>query len=235
MKKVPTIGPEAIAPDITLIVGKDRVTVSRIRSGHRFAFRLRDAARLMANNAHAVTSEEPLELQPLVIAAVILAYSFLEAGLNEFIFLNATASKSPLSDTEKAIIQTIRSEDLRPRRQNTLQLFNTMLRILRKEELATAREPYRAADAVRALRNLLVHPRPELGITTFSNDPNEDLSRQQPIARQLRQYLNLDRSATFPPDVLTSKCAGWAVRACESFFAEFVKRSGVDPGFLTDQ
>ena len=108
-----------------------------------------------------------------------------------------------------------------------------MLRILKETELAEDREPYRAAEAVRSLRNQLVHPKPGR-VTTFSDDPNEDLSQQQPITRQLRDYLNLDRSATFPEHVLTAKCAAWAVRSCESFFREFVSRSGVSPGFLTD-
>jgi hypothetical protein len=157
----------------------------------------------------------------------------LNAGLSEF-FLNATACRSALTTTETGIIQAIQSERLLPRHQSTLELFNMMLRILKKEQLSRSNEPYRAADAVRALRNLLVHP--VLGrVTTFSHDPSEDLSQQQPITKQLRPYLKLDRSATFPADILTAKCAVWAVRSCERFFAEFVKRSGVDPGFLTER
>jgi len=58
------------------------------------------------------------------------------------------------------------------------------------------------------------------------------LSEQQPIPKQLRQHLKLDRSSTFPADILTSQCAQWAVKACEVFFSEFVKRSEVDCGFL---
>ena len=218
---------------IELILGEDQVTVSRITSGFRFAVELMFAARLMANKARSIADGDKFERLAFVTAAVILACSFLEGGLNEFIFLNATSKESPLSDAQKAVIEAIRSEGLRPRGQHTLQLFNMMLRISKKEPFRKNEEPYRATDAVRNLRNLLVHPKPGY-ITTFSDDPNEDLSQQQPIAKQLRDYLDLDRSATFPRDILTSKCATWAVRSCESFFREFVSRSGVSPGFLTD-
>ena len=56
--------------------------------------------------------------------------------------------------------------------------------------------------------------------------------------RERRQALDIFarvlRAPTFPQDVLTSKCALWAGKACENFLDEFVKRSGVDPGFSTD-
>jgi hypothetical protein len=170
-----------------------------------------------------------------VTGAVILAYSFLEAGLNEFILHNAIACESPLSDTEKAMINLVGSEDLRPReKHNTLQLFNIMLRLSKKSPLREGEQPYRSANNVRQLRNMLIHPRP-VWVTTFSEDPKENLSEQQKIVRQLRTDLRLDRNATFPRGILNSKCAVWAVRSCENFFREFVKRSGVEPGFVTDR
>jgi hypothetical protein len=166
------------------------------------------------------------------MAAVILAWSSLDAALTEFILLNATECKSPLSDVEKAIINAIGCEDLRPlERQHTLQLFNMMLRLLKRAPLAESKQPYQSANRVRQLRNMLVHPKPGQ-VVTFSENPNENLSEQQKIVRQLRSDLNLDRDATFPRDILTSKCADWAVSSCESF-QEFVKRSGVSPGFVT--
>jgi len=189
----------------------------------------------MANKASTTTGEPSHELRSFVTAAVVLAYSFLDAGLNEFIYLNAQASET-LKEAEKTAIAAIASKDLRRKwrpGQTTLQLFNAILRTLKREELANEQEPYCAAEAVRSLRNLLVHPKPSR-VTTFSDNPNEDLSQQQKITIQLRDYLDLDRSATFPAHVLTAKCAAWAVSSSLAFFAEFVKRSGVSPGFLTD-
>ena len=156
----------------------DQVKISRITNTSRFAVELLIATRLMANKASTATGEPSHELRSFVTAAVVLAYSFLEAGLNEFIYLNAQANGT-LSEAEKMAIADIASQDLRGEwreSKTTLELFNVILRTLNKEELAKGRQPYGAAEAVRSLRNLLVHPKP-VRVTTFSDDPNEDLSR----------------------------------------------------------
>ena len=211
--------------------GRSRVT--RVTSEFRFAFELRSAARLMANKAGAVNDEDSFELRAFVMAAIILAWSSLDAALNEFVLVNATKRETPLSDVEKAIINAIGAENLRPReRQHTLQLFNMMLRLLKKSQLEESEQPYQSANLVRRLRNMLVHPKPGW-VVTFSENPKENLSEQQQIVKQLRCDLRLDRDATFPRDILTSQCANWAVFSCESFLREFVKRSGISPGFLT--
>jgi len=81
---------------IDLIVDRERgqTTVSRVTSQFRFAFELRNAARVMANKAGAVDDTAGFELRAFVIAAVILAWSSLDAALNEFILLNAAEGKN---------------------------------------------------------------------------------------------------------------------------------------------
>ena len=228
-KKAPVSGTYI---DVIWDIERGQSRVARVESGYRFAFELKNAARVMANKARAV-DKDSYELRAFVTGAVTLAWSFLGAALNEFILLNAVESESPLSETEKATIKAIGSEDLRPRgRSSTLELFNMILRLLKKRPLVESEQPYRSAEAVRLLRNELVHPRP-YSVVTFSENPNENLSEQQKIVRQLRQDLKLDRNAIFPRDILNSKCADWAVRSCESFLREFVQRSGVSPGFVT--
>jgi hypothetical protein len=232
-KKTPILGPYGHHVELIVDMERGLSRVHRVTSGFRFAFELRNAARLMANKARAVADKDGFELRAFVMAAVILAWSSLDAALNEFILLNATEPKSPLSDVEKAIINAIRSEGLRPReRQHTLQLFNMILRLMKKPQLAENKQPYQSANCVRFLRNMLVHPEPG-SVVTFSENPNENLSEQQKIVKQLRSHLKLDRDATFPRDILNSRCADWAVAACETFLDEFVKRSGVSPGFVT--
>ena len=185
---------------MVLILDRERgqTRIARVESGYRFAFELKNAARVMANKARALAREDSFELRAFVTGAVILAWSSLDAALSEFILLNALEPKSPLSDEQKAIIQAIGSEDLRPRRRpQTLELFNMMLRLLKKPPLVETEQPYRSANAVRHLRNELVHPKPGR-VVTFSENPNENLSEQQKIVRQLRHDLDLDRDATFP-------------------------------------
>jgi len=232
-KKTPTGGPYGKKVDVIVDMERGHSRVARVTSEFRFAFELRNAARVMANKARAVDDEDSFELRAFVMAAIILAWSSLDAALSEFILLNATKPKSPLSDVEKAILTAIASENLRPReRQHTLQLFNMILRLLKKSQLAESEQPYQSANLVRHLRNILVHPKPGW-VVTFSENLNENLSEQQQIVKQLRPHLKLGRDATFPRDILTSKCTKWAVSSCESFLREFVKRSGVSPGFVT--
>jgi hypothetical protein len=112
----------------------DEARVSRITRTYRFAFELMIAARLMANRASTATGEPSHELRSFETAAVVLAYSFLEAGLNEFIYLNAQASGT-LSEAERAAIADIASKDLRQqwrKNRTTLELFNEILRKLKK-------------------------------------------------------------------------------------------------------
>jgi hypothetical protein len=220
---------------ITIISDGENVRIARIESEFRFAFELKNAARVMANQACDATDEESYQLRAFVTGAVILSYSYLEAALNEYIFLNFTADGSPLSESEKAIVTAIATENLRPRgRVNTLQQFNTLLRLLKKPELTVDQQPFRSANLVRSLRNLLVHPVPGR-VVTFVENSETNLSDQQTIVKQLRSHLGLERHATFPRDILTSKCAAWAVSSCEMFLREFVIRSGVEPGFATDK
>ena len=72
-----------------VIVDRDRgqSRVYRVTSRYRFAFELKNAARVMANKARAVDDENGFELRAFVTGAVILAYSYLDAALNEFILL----------------------------------------------------------------------------------------------------------------------------------------------------
>ena len=219
-KKTPAAGPYGATIDVILDMQREQSRIARVKSGYRFAFELKNAARVMANKARAVDDEDSFELRAFVTGAVILAWSSLDAALNEFILLNAVERESPLTDAEKAIIRAIGSEDLLPRkRRGTLELFNMMLRLLKKPPLVENEQPYRSAEAVRLLRNELVHPKPTDWIITFSENPNENLSEQQKMVKRLRQDLNLDRDAIFPRDILNSKCADWAVRSCGKFFS----------------
>jgi hypothetical protein len=231
-KKIPK-GPPGESISVVLSGGQARIV--RIESEYRFAFELKNAARVMLKRAKAVKAKDYYERQAFVTGAIVLAYSYLNAGLNEFIFLNALADDSPLKADEKAIIRAMAEEDLRPQKdsQNVLELYNVILRLLNKQSFEAGKPPFQAANMVRILRNLLIHPEPGR-VVTFLEDPKSALSDQQDIVRKLRSHLKLHRNATFPVDVLTVSCAQWAVSSCEAFFSEFVKRTGVNPGFITE-
>lgn len=215
--------------------GTDRV--AKIEQGFTFAFELRNAARVMVNHAETI-DEAPnrhFELRAFVHGAIVLAYASLEAALNETIHLNALDPNGPLGEIDRKVLTVLGQENLQPRdKAHALKMFNMLLRILQKPEMPTGENPYQAANLVRVLRNMLIHPIPGR-VVTYIDDEDFDYSSQQDIVKQLRSHLRLKRDATFPERVLTKKCASWAVESTEAFLHEFVVRSGIDPGFITER
>ncbi len=233
----PTV-PVATRGDHVVIVTDANGTtrVSQIESEYTFAFELRQAARVMTNSAKQ-TEDGPRthwQLRAFIHGAIILSYASLEAALNEIVHLNALEEKSPLTEAERKVFHTIGQEGLRAREENnTLQQYNMLLRILGKPVMNVGANPFQAANLVRMLRNMLVHPIPGR-VVTFVEREEFDYSSQQSIVKKLKVPLGLKANATFPADVITKRCAAWAVDSCEKFLHEFVTVSGIDPGFITD-
>ncbi len=223
--------------ELVVVTESDGTTrVSRIESEYTFAFELRQAARVMTNSAKH-TEEGPTthwQLRAFIYGAIILSYASLEAALNEIVHLNALEEKSPLTEAERKVFHTIGQESLRPREENnTLQQYNMLLRILGKPVMNAGENPFLAANLVRMLRNMLVHPIPGR-VVTFVEGEGFDYSSQQRIVKKLKPALHLKTNATFPADVITRECAAWAVDSCETFLHQFVTISGIDPGFITN-
>jgi hypothetical protein len=233
----PRVLPTMVGDHVTIVSEKGGTPrVTHVEHEYLFAFELRNAARVMSNHAKA-TDDGPdttWQLRAFIHGAIILSYASLEAALNEFIHLRALDAKSSLNDAERAVVYAIGQEGLVPRGEsNTLKRFNLILRVLGRPELDPGDAEYQNANLVRILRNMVVHPLPGR-VTTFTESEAFDYSAQQEITKRLRTALGLNKSATFPKDVLTKKCAAWAVLSCEAFLHKFVAVSGVDIGFLTD-
>lgn len=202
-----------------------------------FAHSLRNAARLMRNNAAELPSEESYGLMRsgYIYGAIVLAYSALEAALNEVIHLRALVESSPLSESQKSAVfdlVKIDHEDAEYEREHVLLKFNRVLRILGKPPLAKNQVIYQNADLARRLRNLIVHPIPGRVVTCVDSQ-NYDYALQQKITRKLRSALKLGTTATFPKDVITCQCADWAVQSCENFLSAFLDATSINIGFMT--
>jgi hypothetical protein len=222
---------------VFLVFGQDGSTrITHKEKEYTFAFELHNAARVMVNSANA-TEDGPSthwQLKAFLYGAIILSYAGLEVALNEIIHLHALTAESSLDEAERKVIYSIAQENLVPRGEsNTLQRFNLLLRILGKPELKIGDSPYQNANLVRMLRNMIIHPTPGR-VTTFVEADNFDYSSPQEIVKKFRIALDLKRSATFPKDIITKKCAAWAVDSCETFLHAFVVASGIDIGFLTE-
>lgn len=216
---------------VEIAVGNGKSQIKRIQEEHLFAYELINVARYHAGEAKRAGKDNYWRVRANVISAVISSYSAIEAAYNEFVHINALSAESKLTDEKREVMHYIASESLSPEpKQNTLQKFNMILRVLEKKELNPSSEPYQSANLVRLLRNMLVHPVPSTAITFDLADP--DLSSQQEITKKLRSVLKLGRAATFPNGVLTPACAVWASRSVERFLHRFEKNSGVDLGFI---
>jgi hypothetical protein len=210
--------------------------VSQIEEEYTFAFELRNAARVMENSAKSTDNgpETHWQLKAFVHGAIIISYASLEAAFNEILHLHALSAGSPLNEAERKVVHSITQEKLEPRGEsNTLQKFNLLLRVLGKPELANGTPVYQNANLVRILRNMIIHPVPGR-VISYVEGSNFDYSSQQEIVKKLRSALGLKRSAIFPRDIITPKCAAWAVSSCETFLHAFVMASQIDVGFLTD-
>lgn len=210
--------------------------VQSVEQEYTFAFELGQSARVMLQSSRETsdTLGTHWRYRAFVHGAVTLSFASLEAALNEIVHLNALAKDSPLNEAERKVFHTIGQEGLQPRgSSNTLQQYNMLLRILNKPEMDTGKNPFQAANLVRTLRNLLIHPSPGR-VTTYVDDESFDYSSQQDIVKKLKPVLGLQQDATFPDCILTTRCAEWAVDTCETFLHHFVTVSGVDPGFVTD-
>jgi hypothetical protein len=234
-RKVPIVTRGGLTTILLQDDGSSRITHQE--SEYTFAFELRNSARLMANLAK-TTEDGPSthwQLKAFIHGAVILSYAALEAALNEIIHLHSLTKASPLDEAERKVMYSIGQEGLVPRGEsNTLQQFNFLLRVLDKSQLKVGDSHYQQANLVRMLRNMIIHPKPGR-VTTFVDPENFDDSSQQEIVKKLRGALGLKKTATFPADIITKKCAIWAVDSCENFLHAFVVASGIDIGFLTDR
>ncbi|MDP2363351.1 MAG: hypothetical protein Q8M94_06230, partial [Ignavibacteria bacterium] len=158
MKKIPTV---KSGDSIILLTDpeKQEVKIMRIESEYKFAFLLKNCARLLLGEIQTIVSDEHYKLRSFVISSIILSYSFLEAALNEF--LNINVFKKEVSDDIKNLFSVISREGLVPKDgKNILQQYNMILKILDKKEIAENAKTYQAANVLRILRNVLVHPQP---------------------------------------------------------------------------
>jgi len=193
---------------------------------YKFAWTLKNSARFMANSIKETKSEEIHKIRSHATSVIILSYSFLEAALNEFLYINIHSSSG--TESEKKVFKTILEEDLVTKsKNNILQTFNLYLRILGKNEIPENHQIFQKANTLRYLRNMLVHPVP-VRVTTFTKDTSIDLSLQLDITKRLKSYLKLKNSDVFPECIYSYKCACWAIDSCEEYLREFIRLSGID-------
>lgn len=209
---------------ITVSVGEhDHTRVTRVVQEFGLARELRKAAGILATKAEQAAGNEAgfYEQRAYVYGAIALSWASLEGALSELLHGTTLASCGNLTHSARAVLGAVKKEDLRPRaKANTLETFNLVLRLAGKQEIAKGSLPYAAADALRVLRNTIIHPQPG-EVVTYEDDTAFDYSSQQDVVKKLKSHLKLKNDAVFPDQVLTPTCASWAVASSEKFWRAF--------------
>jgi hypothetical protein len=189
------------------------------------------AARHMAELACALEKENPGSAadpdvlrrhRAYVIGTVLSSAAFLEASINE-LYLEVqdhTANGTSGGRRVLAVPAHFWSAVARP---PILHKYQLALVVADAEPFDEARSPFRDADGLIALRDALVHGRPEW---------RDSHGRRQNLERRLRakfphNAFAIEGDPEFPDRMLGAGCAMWAVRIAEKFSDDFCQRMAI--------
>ena len=164
------------------------------------------------------------ELQHCATASVILAAAALEASANELYLEAVDRSKSalePLADEQMSLLAELWREV--ERKFGILEKYQVALTACGKPPMEIGAEPFQSASALIALRNALVHFKPEW---------DDDLDQHKKLENLLQGKFQPNALAEkasgemlwFPNRCLGASCAHWACEATRKFSGGFCDR-----------
>ena len=202
----------------------DQVAASLYRH-HLYAARHMADLACELEKANPGTSDQDIirKHRAYVIASVLSAAAFLESSINE-LYLEVQdhiANGSPENRRRVlAVPAHFWSDTARP---PILHKYQLALVVADAEPFDEGRSPFRDADGLIALRDGLVHGRP---------DWRDAHGRRQNLGRRLRSKfphnaLAREDDPEFPDQLLGAGCAMWAVRVAEKFSKDFCHRMAI--------
>ncbi len=156
-----------------------------------------------------------------VIGAVLSATAFLEGSINElYLEVQDHLTNGMLARRAQPLPAHFWSSAAKP---PILHKYQLALVVADAEPFDESRSPFRDADGLVALRDALVHGRPEW---------RDSHGRRQNLERRLRAKfkhytLASEADPEFPDQLLGSGCALWAVRIAEKFSNDFCQRMAI--------
>lgn len=153
-----------------------------------------------------------------VIGSVLSATAFLEGSINElYLEVQEHLMNGAIANRVLALPAHFWSSVAKP---PILHKYQLALVVADAEPFDESRSPFRDADCLVALRDALVHGRPEW---------RDAHGRRQNLERRLRAKfkhngLASDAEPEFPDRLLGAGCATWAVRIAERFSDDFCHR-----------
>lgn len=187
-------------------------------AAHHFADLACDLEKAHAGNADRDVKRRH---RAYVTGAVLSGAAFLEASINElYIEVQDHATNGVAGRRVLALPAHFWSSVARP---PILHKYQLALVVADAEPFDESRSPFRDADGLIALRDALVHGRPEW---------RDAHGRRQNLERRLRakfkhSALAGDGEPEFPDQLLGAGCAMWAVRIAERFSNDFCHRMAI--------
>jgi hypothetical protein len=209
-------------------IHSDRLNLSTF---HNFSFQLLQFAEMFYEMSarfekrhlgEEITDAMTLEYQAKVTAAILSAWFFVEATINEFLWA-ARESPSVIKDLGASEIKTLLEHPKIIKDPNSLRKYNKALKYLREKEYIEGDPIYDSVKHLEELRNALVHFEPEWTGT----DPRKLVSgltgkfSLSPLFGEAFPFL--------PHRCLSSDCARWSLRTICAFVDDFYEKLGIKP------
>lgn len=200
-------------------------TIASLYRSHLFAARHFADLACELEKRHEGTSDPDIlgQHRAYVTGAILSAVAFLEASINE-LYLEVQDHLVNGSNGGKRRVLAVPahfwSAGARP---PVLHKYQLALVVADAEPFDENRAPFRDADGLVALRDALVHSRPEW---------RDSHGRRQNLERRLRAKfrhngLMSEQDPEFPDRLLSAGCAEWAIRIAERFSVAFCQRMAI--------
>ncbi len=161
-----------------------------------------------------------------VVGAIMTSVASVEARINEF-YLDATDNLlGSILDAGQQVLLAELWKPVDEKRFRILQKYQIALAAIERSKFDTSRGPYQDVDLLIALRNMLVHFKPE-----WDNDQKKHRQIEKKLQGRfkLNPFWPKDGPIFFPFKCLSHGCASWAVRSSMNFILQFFALIGVDP------
>lgn len=205
-----------------------RVTMRNYLSSHHL-YASRYAAETATERELELSANAPIfdiRHRGLVITAVMEAVAFLEAAINELYQDAADAylhHLGGLASGQVDLLAAFWAATDGGRRAKMILKYEVALKLCGKPTLDRSRNPTQDVDRLVALRNHLMHYRPEEVGVDISHKLGEDLRGRFVVNKLMENSGN----PSFPDIILGEGCANWAWRTARAFAEDFASALGL--------
>ena len=181
------------------------------------------------------SADQAAEHRTYVVTAVMTSFAFIEAVVNELLEsagvegLGVGGDRGGLTVGERAALVDLR-EKWGNRGPALPVRAQKILHLLHKAPFGTADASYEPVDALRRLRNALVHYRPEWHAVGGRRGDDKITSYLAELSLPLHPFATPGHPF-FPDRCLGYGLASWAWTTSLAFCDDFFTRVGVDPGY----